>query len=115
MAETTMITARTGGQKGRKIERFDLIPPGPLKKLAQAYGSGALKYADRNWERGYDWSLSFGALQRHVWAFWHGEDNDPESKLPHLAHVAWHALALMEFMEKHRDLDDRPKERQVEK
>jgi hypothetical protein len=101
-------TSHTGGQKGSKPARFDLIPAGPLWQVAELYGRGAAKYEDRNWERGYDWSLSFAALQRHSWAFWSGEDNDAETGMPHMASVAFHALALLEFMERHRDFDDRP-------
>lgn len=103
------VTSETGGSKGQKPQRYDLIPPGPLDKLAELYGIGAAKYGEnRNWERGYDWSLSFAALQRHAWAFWSGEDNDTETGLPHMASVAFHALALIEFMDTHRDYDNRP-------
>ena len=103
-----MVDPNTGAQKGRKEERFDLIPPAALRTLARVYGRGSVKYADRNWEKGYDWSLSFGAMQRHAWAFWDGEDIDQDSGLPHLAAVAWHALALLTYMETHPEKDDRP-------
>jgi hypothetical protein len=75
--------------------------------LARLYGRGAAKYAAHNWRRGYPWSLSFAALQRHAWAFWNGEDIDAEMGLPHLAAVAFHAFALLEFMESHPSFDDR--------
>ena len=103
------VTSETGGQKGSKLARFDLIPVGPLTTLAELYGKGAEKYADRNWERGYDWSLSYAALQRHLTAFWGGQDNDPEHGLPHLASVAWHAFAMMEWANTHPEFDNRPK------
>jgi hypothetical protein len=45
----------TGGVKGQKLARFDLIPVNPLWELAEHFGRGAQKYADRNFERGYDW------------------------------------------------------------
>ena len=97
----------TGGEKDSKLARFDLIPPEPLTRVAEVYGRGAEKYAPRNWERGYDWGLSYAAMQRHLWAFWGGEDMDPDSGLPHLAHAAWHCLTLMEFGSRHPKLDDR--------
>jgi hypothetical protein len=106
--ETRIVNAVTGGEKGQKLTRFDLIPAGPLELLAEHYGRGACKYADRNWERGYAWSLSFGAMMRHAWAFWRGEDIDEETGSPHLVAVAWHAFALLEFSARHRSLDDRP-------
>jgi hypothetical protein len=97
----------TGGQKGSALARYDLIPVGPLKKLAEHYGYGATKYDENNWRRGYAWSLSYAALQRHLNAFWGGEDMDPDSGRPHLAAAAFHCFALLEFMETNRERDDR--------
>lgn len=105
-------TSATGGQKGVKLQRFDLIPVVPLTILAELYGFGAMKYEDRNWERGYEWSKSYAALQRHATAWWGGEDFDAESGLSHMASVAWHAFALLEFMsrpQQYGQYDDRPR------
>ena len=99
----------TGGQKGRKLARFDLVPAIPLYRLAEHYGRGARKYEDRNWERGYEWSLSFGAMMRHAWAWWHGEELDEDTGSHHLDAVSFHAFALREFIETHPELDDRAK------
>lgn len=102
------VTSATGGQKGTKPARYDLIPADALRIVAELYGFGATKYDDHNWRKGYDWSLSFAALQRHAWQFWNGEDNDAETGLPHMASVAFHALALIEFMVTHPEFDNRP-------
>ena len=99
----------TGGQKGQKLARFDLIPPFPLTKVAEHYGIGARKYDDRNWEKSYDWGLSFAALMRHAWAFWAGESIDPETQGHHLAAVVFHAFALMEFEHRKAGTDSRSK------
>jgi len=107
--ETLIVDATTGGAKGQKLARFDLIPPRPLKALAEHYGKGAAKYEDRNWERGYKWSLSYAALHRHLNAWWSGEDNDPELGSSHLDAVIFHAMALREFTATHPELDDRPR------
>lgn len=108
--DTTEIrtVSTTGGEKGVKIARFDLIPAGPLYELACLYGVGALKYAERNFEAGYEWSKSFGAMQRHAWLFWNGEDADPETGVSHMASVVWNAMAIMQFALTHPELDDRP-------
>jgi len=106
--EIRMTDPDTGAQKGQKLERWDLLPWRQLAKVARHYGIGARKYEDRNWEKGYAWSLSFAALHRHLAAFWNLEDNDPETGSPHLAAVVFHALALMEFSETNDDKDDRP-------
>jgi hypothetical protein len=104
------MTSATGGQKGKKPARFDLLPAGPLWEVAEHYGKGAEKYDERNWERGYAWSLSFAAMMRHAWAWWRGEDVDPENGGHHMAAVVFHALALLEFRTTHPGYDDRPHE-----
>ena len=136
MAETRT-TSSTGGEKGVKLGRFDLIPVGPLTELAEHYGVGASKYANHQWRRGYEWSKSYAALLRHLTAFWDGYDYDVCSNDPdgcshvdqdgnpfvavrenacfnhtgshHLAAVAWHAFCLLEFKDKFPEHDDRYK------
>jgi len=112
--EYRVTNAETGGAKGQKSARFDLIPAGPLRSLAEHYGHSCDKYEDRNWEKGYAWSLSFAALNRHLWAFWAGEDIDHESEhgAHHLDAVMFHVMALRQFAEQDRyaALDDRPLE-----
>ena len=107
MSEEIRTVSRTGGEKGTKLERFDLIPVEALSKVAQLYGKGAEKYAEHNWRKGYDWSKSYAALQRHAHLFWSGEDIDPEMQLPHMAAVVFHALTLMTFMDEQPLFDDR--------
>jgi len=106
--ETRMIDASTGGEKGRKLARFDLLPPGALWTISEHFGKGAEKYAERNWERGYAWSLSYGALLRYLMEWWYGEDNAPELDSPHLAAAGFHVLALLHFAVHLPDGDDRP-------
>lgn len=97
----------TGGQKGSKPERYDLIPVWPLSEVARIYGYGAQKYDEHNWRKGYDWSLSYAALQRHLNQFWAGESYDSESRVHHLASVVFHAMALMEFDNDKKGNDNR--------
>lgn len=108
----------TGAQKGVKLERFDLVPVGPLTDLARHYGIGARKYTDRNWEHGYAWSKSYQAAMRHLTQFWGGEDLDPDpgyDDLPegvrpkHIIAAAWHCFAMAEYMDTHPEKDDRPR------
>ena len=97
---------------GRKDDigkaRYDLIPPEAIDVLAQIYGFGAGKYDDRNWERGLSWGRCFAAAMRHLWAFWRGEDLDPESGMPHTAHAAWNCFALLTYQIRQTGTDDRP-------
>ena len=109
MPDEVRSVSSTGGEKGTKDERVDLIPPEALLKLARHYGIGARKYAAHNWRKGYEWSKSYAALQRHANAFWSGEDIDEETGSPHMAAVAFHAFTLLVFMDEQRQFDDRYK------
>ena len=83
-----------------KVRAALLVQDFPRALTAVAWVStfGAAKYATHSWkmvpragERYED------ALHRHILAQASGEVNDPESGLPHAAHVAWNALALLEL------------------
>jgi hypothetical protein len=90
-----------------KPERYDLIPVEALASVARLYGEGAKKYSEHNWRKGYEWSKSYAALQRHLAEFWKGVDIDPETGQPHLAAVVFHAFTLLTFMQEHPGFDDR--------
>jgi hypothetical protein len=109
LQEERITNAETGGEKGRKPERYDLIPWAAMDDVARVYAMGAAKYDDHNWRKGYAWSLSIGAAFRHLSAFAAGEDTDAESGESHLAHAAFHLLALLTFRDEHPELDDRPR------
>ena len=104
--EIIIVDEKTGGQKGSKLARFSLIPVGFIWELAEHYGRGAKKYADRNWERGYKWSLSLDAHSRHLAQWLMGEDNDPETGSSHLVAAAWHLIALWFFHKFGKGTDD---------
>lgn len=106
MSEVRSVSA-TGGEKGVKPQRYDLLPREALDRIAEVYGFGAEKYAAHNWRRGYEWGKSYAALQRHLTAWWDGEDTDPESGLSHLAHAGFHVNTLLTFLVDHPDFDDR--------
>ena len=95
--EIIMIDPLTGGKKGTKLARFSLIPAEFLWALAEHYGKGAKKYDDRNWEKGYRWSLTVDAMERHWNQFKLGEVIDPETGSHHLVAAAWHCIALFIF------------------
>lgn len=104
----TMVVSATGGKKGQKGVRLHAIPWEALAEVGKVYAFGESKYDDYNFRKGYKWSLSFDALQRHLWSFWNGENNDAESKYSHLAHAAWHCLTLLFYSLTGRGEDDRP-------
>lgn len=111
MSEETRVTnEKTGGQKNSKPEQFSLLPWKALGYIARVFYHGSQKYSPNNWRKGYSWSLSYDAVQRHLALFWDGEDNDPEFGLPHLAHAGFHILVMLTFLldPRYKDLDDRP-------
>ena len=93
--------------------RMDLLPPELLWAVANVLTFGAKKYSDRNWEAGMKWGRVYAALQRHLWAWWHGEAKDPETGYSHL----WHSGCCIAFLiaYEHREIgeDDRNKDTRV--
>ncbi len=105
VVETIVTDPLTGGQKGSKLARFDLIPPEALWALAEHYGVGCQKYADRNWEKGLDNGLIVAALERHLTQRKMGEKVDAESGSHHMIAVVWHAIALYIYDIRHIGTD----------
>ena len=90
--------------------RYDLIAPSLLEEVAKVLEFGARKYNDRNWERpGFNYGRPFASAMRHLWAWWGGQDNDPESGFSHLAHAASCIMMLLEYSKSGAGRDDRPK------
>lgn len=94
---------------GEKV-RLDLLPITPLIGIGKVLTYGAKKYSERNWEKGLKWSRCYAAALRHLFAWWSGETNDPETGLNHLDHALCEIMFLREFTETHPELDDRPKQ-----
>lgn len=105
--EVRVTDPKTGGEKGSKLARFDLVPPEASWALAEHYGKGCAKYADRNWEKGYKWGLSVAALERHLNQWKQGESYDKETGSHHLIACAWHCFALFVFEMRSLGTDDR--------
>jgi hypothetical protein len=105
------IVRERAGDPGQKDDagkaRTDLLPFGALEEVAHVMTFGATKYAPYNWH-GLSVSRLFGASLRHLWAFWRGEDNDPETGRSHLAHAACCVLMVLDQMLDRPEFDDRP-------
>lgn len=85
----------------------DQIPPQILIELGEVFSYGEQKYFRDNWLRGNEWHEFYGSALRHLFKFWMGEDIDPESKLPHLAHALWNVMALRVYQLRSLGHDDR--------
>jgi hypothetical protein len=75
--------------------RFDLIPPGPMRRLAMHYANGSRKYGDRNWEKGQPLGRYLDSAERHI-----NELKDCKHDEDHAAAIAWNAFAFMFTVEK---------------
>lgn len=113
--EVLVVESSTGGQKGLRLSRYDLIPPEVLTALAEHYGKNSIthggKYEEENWKLGMPWSWNYRAMIGHAVAFWAGEDIDKDSGSYHLTAVMWHAVALLFYVMNpfYKQFDNRPK------
>jgi len=89
--------------------RMDLVPWDVVVEIAKILTFGAKKYADRNWEKGFNWSRVYGALMRHLTFWFQGQDADPETGRSHLAHAGCCLFFLLAFVLRGVGKDDRPK------
>lgn len=80
-------------------------------KIADIHDHGDLEYGEGNWRKGQPASQVFSSLQRHLIAWFTGEDYDKKSKLYHLLHAGWNMLFLIHMFVIYRghyeELDDR--------
>lgn len=92
----------TGAQRDTQHgkPRYDLIPPGPLRRVAELYARGAEKYDEHNWTMGIPTSRFLASLMRHLEQYRAGERDED-----HLAAVVFNAFGLMYFED--TPLDDR--------
>lgn len=98
----------TGIKFDREKLRYDLLAPELLEEVSDILTFGAQKYGDRNWELGMDWHRPFGALMRHMWKWWSGEEKDPESNRSHLSHAACNIMFLLAYSKRKVGKDTRP-------
>lgn len=79
-----------------------------LDGLSAVLEHGARKYHRANWREGLNHTEIIDSMARHMTAYMAGEDNDPESGLPHVDHMLCNTLFLSELYRTRSDLDDRP-------
>lgn len=97
-----------GVMKNPKLP-IELIPPVFITEVSTVLLHGAKKYAPNNWMRGMSYTTAYGAIQRHLNAWFSGEEIDPESGLNHLAHAACGLAFLAHYRSKpdYEPFDDR--------
>jgi hypothetical protein len=72
--------------------------PRAIMEVAKVAGFGAKKYTRGGWQSVEDGENRYlDALGRHLCGKYIEPEYDSESFLPHLAHAAWDALAILEL------------------
>jgi len=87
----------TGAQRDNAAGkgRYDLLPVNAIRRIAQLYERGAVKYDARNWEKGIPvWRMYDSAL-RHLFQALGGERDED-----HLAAAVFNVLGIMEYEER---------------
>lgn len=87
--------------------RPDLLPVDALLAVSAVMATGVEKHGARTWEAGRPWGGEYGAILRHLWAWWGGQENDPDTGLPHLAHAAARVLMLLAMTKRRVGVDER--------
>ncbi len=100
--------------------RFDLISPFAMHRIAKHYEGGAVKYGDRNWEKGQPIMRYLDSAERHInnlkMALLLGEQTED-----HAAAIIWNIISYIhteEMLKINRlpiKLDDRPKPYKIKK
>jgi hypothetical protein len=86
-----------------------LVPPSAKHYLALALADGARKYGPYNWrDAAISVSVYKAAMERHMDAFWDGEDFAPDSGLHHVAHAMACCALILDAMTIGKLNDDRP-------
>jgi hypothetical protein len=87
--------------------RFELLPVDALNEIAEVLTYGAAIRGENNWTKGQHWSRYIGAALRHIFAYYRGENFDPETQKSHLAHAACCILFLLAYQLRGIGTDDR--------
>ena len=75
--------------------RCDLLPAAALLRLAKHYEAGAIKYGERNWEKGIPIESFLDSALRHLLKYMDGQKDED-----HLCAAAWNLLGAMWTEEK---------------
>jgi hypothetical protein len=89
--------------------RWELLPFDAINEIAKVMTFGAMKYDEHNWAKGKSWSRAYGAMMRHMVAWCHGQDKDPEMGTSHLANAGCCLFFLLAWELRGAGSDDRYK------
>lgn len=88
---------------------LNLVPPSAKHFLAEALADGAKKYGPYNWRtENVCASIYYAGAQRHMDAWWDGEELSRDAQVHHLAHAMANLAILLDAMTLGALIDDRP-------
>jgi hypothetical protein len=99
---------------GMQKPAMSAVPPLVLLQLGGVMSLGARKYGRFNWrDKSVTASVYTDAINRHLLLWVDGEENDPESRCSHLAHIMACCAVLIDAAASGKLNDDRSKTNQV--
>lgn len=95
----------TGAQRDTRTGkgRYDLLSVVAIRREAELLERGAIKYGDRNWEKGMPVSRFIDSAIRHLFRYLEGECTED-----HLASARWNIGCAMQMEELRPELQDVP-------
>lgn len=73
---------------------YHLIPPEPIRQIAEIYRLGAIKYSSWNWSKGLVISRLYDSAMRHLQQFYEGRIDEN-----HLAQSAWNIIGMIHTLD----------------
>jgi len=93
---------KSGGTRSADAdeERFDLISPFAILRIAKVMREGCKSHGEANWERGIPVDVTLNHLERHL-QLWKCEVKSGKKigEDDHLAKVAWGVMAILHYQE----------------
>lgn len=87
--------------------KWSLVDFDALEDTVRVLEFGARKYSSHNWKKGLKVTEILESMQRHINGMLRGEDNDPESGLPHYGHLGCNVMFLGYMLKYKPEMDDR--------
>jgi len=82
---------------GVKKPPLHLVPSALVLWVSKVFGFSAGKYGPMNWrDKKVNKTVYLGAIERHLLALKDGQDYDPETGLPHMAHIAANCAIMLD-------------------
>lgn len=87
----------------RGVGRMDLLPACAVIRLSKHFEAGAVKYEERNWEKGIPIHSFIDSAIRHLMKYLDGQDDED-----HLCAATWNCMCAMWTEEKLPEMQDIP-------